>query len=133
MKMLLLGSCLLLASCATAAPAAPSGCPTATSDWHAWINAMPGPGRKPTLIVTGRATVPTGGYRFDWANFRVLESDPAQIDVELAAIPPSGPATQAITTEDVRGEWQASGRIGSVTIRCGGAVLARIAPVETVY
>ncbi|MBA3525687.1 MAG: hypothetical protein M3438_00375 [Pseudomonadota bacterium] len=56
---------------------------------------MPGPNERPTLIVTGKATVPTGGYRFAWRDMRVMESYPVQISVELEAIPPSGGATQA--------------------------------------
>jgi hypothetical protein len=42
-------------------------------------------------------------------------------------------ATQALTTQDVRGEWPVSPPVGSVTITCGGQVLARIAPVETAH
>lgn len=94
---------------------------------------MPGPGRRPTLIVTGKATVPTGGYRFEWADFRVAESYPVQIFGELRAIPPAGGATQAIVTHDVRGEWPMNQPVGSVTISCGNRVLARISPVETAH
>jgi hypothetical protein len=42
-------------------------------------------------------------------------------------------ATQALTTQDVRGEWPVSPPVGSVTITCGGQPLARIAPVETAH
>jgi hypothetical protein len=127
---------LALASCATAyaPPAQAGGCPvTASSDWAAWVNAMPGPGRRPTLTVTGKVTVPTGGYRIEWAGFRVAESYPVQVFGELRAIPPDGAATQAVTTHEVRGEWPMSEPVGSVTVSCGNRTLARISPVETAH
>ena len=137
MKLLILASVLMLSSCAAVPP--PQGTDgmkcgiTGSSDWAAWVNAMPGPNAKPTLIVTGKVTVPTGGYRFAWRDMRVMESYPVQVAVDLQAIPPAGPATQAIVTHDVRGEWPIAPPVGSVTVRCGDRVLARIAPVETAH
>ena len=141
----LLGS-LVLASCAPGAPPyhpdprGPVGgpirvaCPVVgSSDWAAWVNAMPGPNARPTLIVTGKVTVPTGGYRFEWRDMRVMESYPVQVAVELEAIPPAGGATEALVTHDVRGEWPISPPVGSLTVHCGDRVLARIAPVETAH
>jgi hypothetical protein len=130
-------SALALAGCAVVPPPAADG-PAAcnlirSSDWQAWVNAMPGPGARPTLIVTGKVTVPSGGYRFAWGDTQVLESYPVQIVTELRPIPPAGAATQAIVTTDVRGEWPVSPPVGSVTVRCGGTVLARISPVETAH
>lgn len=134
---------LAVASCA-AAPYPPypppppqipaSACPIiASSDWAAWVDAMPGPGARPTLMVTGKVTVPTGGYRFEWAAMRVAESYPVQVFVDLRPIPPAGGAIQVVTMHDVRGEWPMNPPVGSVTIRCGGRPLARIAPVETAH
>ena len=94
---------------------------------------MPGPNARPTLIITGKVTVPTGGYRIAWADMRVMESYPVQVAVDLQAIPPAGGATQAVVTHDVRGEWPLSPPVGSVTVHCGGQVLARITPVETAH
>ena len=94
---------------------------------------MPGPNARATLIVTGKVTVPTGGYRLEWRDMRVMESYPVQVAVDLDAIPPAGPATQALVTHDVRGEWPISPPIGALTVRCGDKVLARIAPVETAH
>ena len=128
---------LLLAACDTVPPAAggPAGqnpCPIlGSSGWAAWVNAMPGPGARPTLITTGKVTVPTGGYAFAWRDLRVMESYPTQIVAELEALPPDGPATQAVETHDIRGEWTVDQPIGSVTIQCGNRTLARISPVET--
>ena len=115
-------------------PPPQAGCPIAgSSDWAAWVNAMPGPAAQPTLIITGKVTVPTGGYRFAWGDMRVMESYPVQISVDLHVIPPAGAATQAVVTHDVRGQWPMSQPVGAVTVRCGGQVLASISPVETAH
>jgi len=134
-RLALIAPALLAAACATHSATPPQGARDCavigSSDWAAWVNAMPGPGARPTLIVTGKVTVPTGGYRIEWGDFRVAESYPVQVFGELRAVPPSGPATQAVTAHDVRGEWPMNEPVGSVTISCGDRVLARISPVET--
>jgi hypothetical protein len=129
---------LSAAGCSAAPPGQPPyqpvECPIISShNWNAWINAMPGPNARPTLIVTGQVTVPTGGYRIEWADFRVAESYPVQVFADLRAIPPAGPATQAVTTHDVRGEWPMGQPVGSFTVRCGDRVLARVSPVESAH
>jgi len=140
MKLLLLASALSLGSCAPVPAAPPQGpagsreCPiVGSSDWAAWVNAMPGPNSRPTLIVTAKVTVPTGGYSFAWRDMRVMESYPVQVAVDLEAIPPAGPATQALVTHDVRGQWPIDPPVGSVTVHCGDRARARIAPVETAH
>lgn len=137
MKPLILASVLMLSSCAAVPPPqGPRGSEcgiTGSSDWAAWVNAMPGPNAKPTLIVTGKVTVPTGGYRFEWRDMRVMESYPVQVAVELDAVPPAAGATQAVVTHDVRGQWPINPPVGSLTVRCGETVLARISPVETAH
>jgi hypothetical protein len=134
MNKLLIGSCLLLGGCATAAPpVTPAACPIASSEWNASVNAMPGPNSSPKLIITGQVTAPTGGYTFGWSDFRVAESYPVQVFVNLTATPPEGMATQALVTQQVRGEWPVSPPVGSVSVMCGGKTLARIAPVETAH
>jgi hypothetical protein len=40
-------------------------------------------------------------------------------------------ATQALVTQQVRGEWPSEKRVGSVRIMCGSQQLALISPVET--
>lgn len=136
---LVAGAAALLTACAAVPPAAqrPSAdgpCPiVSSSDWAAWVNAMPGPNAQPMLIVTGKVTVPTGGYTFAWRDLRVAESYPVQVFAELEALPPDGPATQALDTHDLRGEWPIAPPVGSVTITCDGTTLARIAPVETAH
>ena len=125
-----------LAGCSTYAAPPPvhpaGGCANVdSSDWAAWVNAMPGPGARPTLIVTGKVTVPTGGYEIGWDAPRIAESYPVQVFADLRVTPPNGPATQAVVTHDVRGQWPIAEPVGSVTINCGNRVLARISPVET--
>ena len=115
------------------APLHAAACPVDTSGWTAWVNAMPGPNARPTLIVTGKATVPTGGYSFAWRDVRVMESHPVQVAVDLVAIPPAGGAIQAVVTHDVRGEWPINPPVGSVRIGCGGRTLGVISPVETAH
>lgn len=106
---------------------------TGASDWQAWVSAMPGPNARPTLIATGKVTVPTGGWSFEWRDIRVMESHPVQVVAELEAIPPSGGATQAVASHDVRGEWPIDPPVGAFTVRCGDMILARVSPVETAH
>ena len=124
-----------LAGCQTAAtpvPASPSACDiVSSSDWAAWVNAMPGPNAQPKLIVTGKAEVPTGGYRFEWRDLIVMESYPVQIIAEIVPVRSTGYVTEAHVVHDVRGEWPMSPPVGALTVRCAGKVLARIAPVQT--
>lgn len=108
-------------------------CPITTSrDWMAWVSAMPGPGARPKLIVTGKAITATGGYQIGFEPFlQIRKSYPAQAFATLKVTPPSGPATQAVMTHDVRWEWPLTQPIGSVEIRCGDQTLASISPVRT--
>jgi hypothetical protein len=117
---------------ANVAPNGPDACPIiSSSDWTAWVNAMPGPGAGPKLIATGKVTAPTGGYTFAWRDLRIMESHPVQVVADLEALPPDGPATQAVVTHDIRGEWPIDPPVGSLTVRCGNRIFARIDPVET--
>lgn len=136
-RFVMLGGAALLAACATVpppvqSPPADNVCPVVdSSDWTAWVNAMPGPNAQPMLVVTGKVTVPTGGYTFAWRDLRIAESYPVQVFAELEALPPDQMATQALDTHELRGEWPITPPVGSVTITCDGRTLARIAPVET--
>ena len=90
---------------------------------------MPGPGATPTLIVTGKAVVPSGGYRIGWNQPIVMESYPVQVSVELQPVRSQGMHTQALVTKEVRGEWPMRDPVGAVSITCGPKTLARISPV----
>lgn len=130
-------SALLLAACApvNAGSAGSTACGIiGSTGWAAWVNAMPGPNAQPTLIVTGKVTVPSGATLVGWGDMRVMESYPVQVVAELTAVEPEGVAgTPVVVTRDVRGEWPISPPVGSLTVRCGDQVLARIAPVATAH
>jgi hypothetical protein len=104
-----------------------------SSGWRAHVNAMPGPNDNPRLIVSGQVTVPTGGYRVSLSMGQVAESYPVQVTVYLDATPPTGMASQALVTHDVRGNWPSEKRVGSVTVRCASRLLARIDNVGTAH
>lgn len=113
-------------------PARTGDCPIVrSSDWHAHVDAMPGPNRSPHLIVTGQVTVRTGGYRLALRMGPVAESYPVQVTIYLDAVPPEGLATQALETREVHGSWQSEQKVGSVTVRCGNDVIARLSNIET--
>lgn len=114
-------------------PTAPSaGCPVIeSSGWHAHVDALPGPNARPRLVVSGKVTVPTGGYKVALRMGQVAESYPVQVTVYLDATAPSGMASQAVVTHEVRGSWPSEERVGSVTVRCGGKALARLSNIET--
>ena len=125
---------LAAGACQSISGPAATSCPiVSSSDWQAWVIAMPGPNAQPKLITTGKVTVPTGGYSFRWGPPRVMESYPVQVSVELIPIPPAGPASQALVTHDVRGEWPMSPPVGAFTVTCGSRTLGRVSPVETAH
>ena len=127
-------ACLALSSCQTTPPTLSRSClAVSSSDWQAWVNAMPGPNARPKLIATGKVTMPTGGYTYRWGSLRVMESYPVQISVQLIPVPPAGPAMQALETHDVRGEWLVDPPVGSLTVTCGDMVLGRVSPVATAH
>lgn len=127
----LLAAAAALGGCATTTPKG-EACGATTSGWRAWINAMPGPER-PQLIVLGQVTVPTGGYRIALAPGPTREIDPPVQELILTVTPPSGPATQAIVTREVRAQMPALPRYGAVAVRCGSEIVAEISPVDTAY
>jgi hypothetical protein len=115
-------------------PAGPQlSCPIATSqNWKAWVNVMPGPGRRPTLIVTGKVVTASPGYQISFdPRLQVRKTYPAQAFATLRVMPPPGAAPQALFSQDVHWEWPLRQPLGSVEIRCGNETLAHIEPVAT--
>jgi hypothetical protein len=108
-------------------------CPIAVSrDWKALVNAMPGPGMRPMLIVTGKVQTGTGGYRVSFdRELQIRKGYPAQAFATLRVSPPQQGATQGVVIHDLRGEWPVNQQLGSVEIRCGEETLASISPVAT--
>ncbi len=116
------------------APMPSSDCPIIdSSGWTGWVNAMPGPGSRPTLIVTGRVTVPTGGYAPTLETGPVQEIHPPVQIIILHPTPPRRGATQAIVTHELRAEAPALDVYGSVVIRCGSTTLADLKDIERAY
>lgn len=124
-------TCGVLVSCTAAPPPSPGACGvTGTADWRAWIDATSASNSRPMLIVTGKVTVPTAGWRFAWRDLRVMESYPVQIAAELEAIPPSHRTSHTAITHDLRGEWPIDPPVGSFAVHCGSSVIARVSGVE---
>ncbi|WP_082922000.1 hypothetical protein [Croceicoccus mobilis] len=103
-------------------------CPAETRGWNAFINAMPGPGSTPTLIVTGQALVPDGAAA-------VLVAGPTD-----RMMPPGQRATLSLSpAPDAAGGWvdvrmeikPALPEYRAVMIACDGEPVAEIAEIET--
>lgn len=114
----------------SAAPV-PLACPAARA-FTAFVNAMPGPGAVPTLIVSGEIDVPPG------ATARLVPGPtdrmmpPGQrFSVELSRAAP-GAATSG--WQHVRSQISpALPAYREVIVGCQGKTLARIAPIERAY
>ncbi len=109
-----------------------AACPVFESrNWHAWVDAMPGPDSRHTLHVSGEVDMPTPGYAFEW---RVGAADRSATPVQrllLTATPPDGMAAQVITTETVRYQGPAIAKLyKGILIMCGARVLADIPDVS---
>jgi hypothetical protein len=131
MKRLLAASALILVGCADLPDPVYSACHAiGSSDWRAWVERHASAQKRATLVVTGKVTVPTGGYSVSLARGPVQQLDPPVQQVLVRTDPPEGVATQAITVHDVRGEFPAQNGSGPVTIRCGDGTLAIISKVE---
>jgi hypothetical protein len=115
---------------------APPECPiSASRDWTAWINRMPGPNSRPMLVVSGKVVTPTGGFQVAFDRYmQIRESYPAQAFVTLSVADPDGaPVTQAQVTHEVRWEWPLNQPVGSVVVRCGDKTLAEITSIQTAF
>lgn len=103
-------------------------CPAETRGWTAWVNAMPGPDAKPTLIVSGEAFVPAGAKA-------TLTAGPTD-----RMMPPSQRFVLALESmPEAEGGWQqvrvevtpAMPQYRSLMIGCGGEGIATITDIET--
>jgi hypothetical protein len=105
----------------------------ASSGWTARVDYIPDhhnrPVFKPTLIVSGRVTVPSDGYAvsLDLGPVQKVAGPIQQILVRTE--PPPSAETPAPTIVAVHGAFPALKRYDEVTIRCGDGTLAIIKPV----
>jgi hypothetical protein len=131
MKRLLPAAGLILVGCADLPDPVYSACHAiGSSDWRAWVKPHSPARERPTLVVTGKVTVPTGGYSVSLERGPVQRLDRPVQQILLRTDPPEGIATQAVTLHEVRGEFSAPTGSGPVTIRCGDGTLAIISKVE---
>ncbi|MCB2079258.1 MAG: hypothetical protein KDE55_16375 [Novosphingobium sp.] len=127
---------LSIAACATNGEPMPPQttvtCPP-TRGWNAWINAMPGPGAVPTLIVTGEVNLPPGTRAELSPGPLDRMMPPAQrFTLSLEPGPRGGPAPGGWT--QVRGEVKpALGEYRAVLVGCDGKEIAKISPVGTAH
>lgn len=112
----------------TTLPGRPGTCAVIESrSWQAWVNAMPGPNAKASLIVVGEIVLPTPGYT---ATLTAGMADKSMRPVQqliLDLTPPAGPVAQVLTPVSVRYEGPAiSMQYRGVRIMCGGAMLTEV-------
>lgn len=104
-----------------------------SSGWTAHVERIPDhhnrPILKPTLIVSGRVTVPSDDYSMSLDLGPVQKLDAPVQQILVRTQPPARPAAPAPTMVDVHGAFPALKRYGAVTIRCGDGTLAIIKPV----
>ena len=106
----------------------------ATSDWHARIVDLPRDGKagesEPRLVVSGRVTLPTGGYRVALVAGPVQRLEPPVRQVILRTTPVRGGATQAVVTHDVQGVFEHEPGVERVSVRCGDGIVGLIQTIE---
>ncbi|HEX5181742.1 MAG TPA: hypothetical protein VFW19_01195 [Allosphingosinicella sp.] len=104
-----------------------------SSDWDAHVERIPDhhnrPVLKPTLLVSGKVIVPSGGYSASLDLGPVQKLDAPVQQILIRTDPPGGKEPQAPATIDVRGRFPALKRYGAVVIRCGDGTMAIIKPV----
>lgn len=127
-----------------AAPAAASAHPAratapglcraaANGQWSAHVSAMPGPGARRTLILSGVVGVkPAARIRLSLAP-EVMESDPPQYTVVVDITLPRRPTIDMLERRQVRGGWRVRGDVGALHIRCGGRIVASVRDVVTAH
>lgn len=112
-------------------PAPSASCPVIeSSEWAAWVNAMPGPGSTKQLIATGKVILPTPGYTLTLtAGMADHSATPVQ-QLILTATPPLGMVTQVLTTQPVRYQGPAiSMQYRAIRIMCSSQMLSEISDV----
>jgi hypothetical protein len=100
------------------------------SEFKAWLDEMPGPGKHHTLHVTGKVTVPTTGYQVSLVEAVPQGINPKILILDVKKVKPSGPAGQMISHVPVKYDKPNSPTYTEVTIRGDGDTFT--IPVEIV-
>lgn len=110
-----------------------ASCPVIeASDFRAWVNAMPG-SSEPTFNISGQVVFPSAGYLHELKLGMLDRRRPPTQRLTLEVTAPNGPSAQAMTTQEVSGQFPApASRYQAVTIICGGEVIVEINEVEEV-
>lgn len=128
---LVAGSLLSLSACATVPSkeeASVPACPQ-TRNWVAWVDAMPGPDKEPTLIVEGEIDLPAGQAATLVAGPTDRMSPPGQRFALTLA-----PGTGVGGWQKVRGELKPALTLyDAVIVGCEGETVTRIEDVTTAY
>lgn len=107
---------------------------TGSRDWAAWINKMPGPGAVPTVHVTGKVDVNTGGYSFIWEEGPMDRSAVPALRLKLVPVKPDGMVMQVLSTEEVHYSAPAlSSGYSRVVIGCGSQTLGEITEITDAH
>ena len=101
-----------------------------SSNWQAWVDAMPGPDATPTLHVTGEIVLPTPGYTIEWQLGALDRMMPPGQRLSISTTAPNGMVTQVLTNVEVAyaGETAITD-YREVIVSCGDKVLATISDV----
>lgn len=120
-----------LGGCMTMPPEPTSACPATTRNWNAFVNAMPGPGARPALIVTGEVEVPRRGLA---PELIVGPTDRKFPPGQRFALRLARQAGAPAGWRPVRAEIRPSlADYGEVIVGCEGQTIVRISPVEKAY
>jgi hypothetical protein len=98
----------------------------ATGDWQARIVGT----SRPRLVVSGRVTMPTGGYRVALIAGPVQQLEPPVQQVILRTTRVRGGATQAVVAHDVQGVFEHEPGVERVSVRCGDGIVGLIPTIE---
>jgi hypothetical protein len=102
-----------------------------THSWKAWANLMPGSSKD--VHVTGKISVPTGGWKAKLAKRSPQGINVRILQLELHVTPPSGIATQVLTEFDVKYTEKGGASLHDrVEIFCGSDRIADV-PIEQVH
>ncbi|MGH6963682.1 MAG: hypothetical protein ACREE0_04305 [Phenylobacterium sp.] len=97
--------------------------------WEASVNAQPP--ERPRLSVSSLVVTSTAGYKVELSR-KAVDINPKIVTLDLVVTPPTGPASQVLTTQKAFVTVPDTSRtIDKVVIRCGGETLTEISPVPT--